>query len=76
MKIAKGQRMLPQSRTQGETEYLIFPKLEKTKVVEHLFSTRLGGVSKEHLSSMNLSFTRGDREEYVRENYRRIRWDR
>ena len=72
MKIAKGQRMLPQSRTQGETEYLIFPKLEKTKVVEHLFSTRLGGVSKEHLSSMNLSFTRGDREEYVRENYRRI----
>ena len=24
------------------------------------FSTRIGGVSKEHLSSMNLSFSRGD----------------
>ncbi len=64
--------MLPQSRKKGEVEYLVFPGLEQTGVVEHLFSTRLGGVSKEHLSSMNLSFARGDREEYVRENYRRI----
>ena len=31
----------------------------------HGFSTRLGGVSKEHLASMNLSFTRGDLEENV-----------
>ena len=36
------------------------------------FSTRLGGVSKNYLSSMNLSFQRGDEEENVRENYRRM----
>lgn len=36
------------------------------------FSTRFGGVSEGHLSSMNLSFSRGDREECVRENFRRI----
>ena len=59
-------------KKQGETEYLVFPGLEATEAVTHLFSTRLGGVSKGHLSSMNLSFTRGDEEEYVRENYRRI----
>ena len=36
------------------------------------FSTRLGGVSEDHLYSMNLSFSRGDKEENVRENFRRI----
>lgn len=65
-------RMLPVSRKQQEVEYLIYPGLEETGVVDHLFSTRLGGVSREHLASMNLSFSRGDQEKYVRENYRRI----
>lgn len=64
--------VLPKPQRQGEVEYLIFPQLEETGIVSHLFSTRLGGVSKGYLSSMNLSFTRGDKEEYVRENYRRI----
>lgn len=36
----------------------------------HGFSTRLGGVSKEHLSSMNLSFSRGDDPENVTMNHR------
>lgn len=36
------------------------------------FSTRLGGVSEGVCASMNLSFSRGDKEEAVRENYRRI----
>ena len=36
------------------------------------FSTRLGGVSEGYLSSMNLSFSRGDKEENVRENFCRI----
>ncbi|MDD6401515.1 MAG: peptidoglycan editing factor PgeF [Lachnospiraceae bacterium] len=36
------------------------------------FSTRLGGVSKEHLSSMNLSFSRGDDKENVIENHKRF----
>lgn len=53
-------------------EYLTFPLLERTGIVEHLFTTRLGGVSRGEFSAMNLSFTRGDREENVRANYRRI----
>lgn len=64
--------MLPKPQVQEGVEYLIFPQLEATGVVNHLFSTRSGGVSEGHLSSMNLSFSRGDKEEYVRENYRRI----
>lgn len=55
-----------------ELEYLTYPSLEKTGIVRHLITTRLGGVSKGEFSSMSLSFTRGDREEDVRENYRRI----
>lgn len=38
----------------------------------HAFSTRLGGVSAGHLSSLNLSVRRGDSEENVRENWRRL----
>lgn len=53
-------------------EYLTFPSLEDSGLVEHLITTRLGGVSTGELSTMNLSFTRGDREENVLENYRRI----
>ncbi|MBE5883292.1 MAG: peptidoglycan editing factor PgeF [Lachnospiraceae bacterium] len=56
----------------GEIEYLTFPLLEETGCVEHLFSTRLGGVSKGEFASMNLSFQRGDAPECVLENYRRI----
>ena len=52
--------------------YLSFPKLEQTGKVIHGFSTRLGGVSEKHLTSMNLSFSRGDKEENVRENFERI----
>lgn len=38
----------------------------------HAFTTRLGGVSSGALSSLNLGTARGDREENVKENYRRI----
>ena len=55
-----------------ELEYLSFPSLDETGIVRHLITTRLGGVSKGEFASMNLSFTRGDREEDIRENYRRI----
>ena len=61
-----------QQRQQGELEYLVFPKLEETGVVEHLFTTRTGGVSSGIYSTMNLSFSRGDDPECVRKNYRRI----
>lgn len=56
----------------GKLEFLTFPSLEETGIVKHLFTTRLGGVSEGEFSSMNLSFTRGDRVSHVDENYRRI----
>lgn len=59
-------------RINKEVPYLFFQKIEDTNKVIHGFSTRLGGVSKEHLKTMNLSFTRGDEEEFVIENYKRI----
>ena len=55
-----------------ELEYLTFPMLEELGIVKHMISTRLGGVSEGNLSTMNLSFTRGDKPENVLENYRRI----
>ena len=55
----------------GEVPYLEYPMLAETGVVKHGFSTRLGGVSEGCYASMNLSFTRGDKEECVRENFRR-----
>lgn len=51
---------------------LTFPILEETGLVKHLFSTRMGGVSEGIYSTMNLSYTRGDKKEAVDENYRRI----
>lgn len=53
-------------------EYLTFPAFSEIGTVKHLFSTRIGGVSEGIFASMNLSFTRGDNEEAVLENYRRI----
>lgn len=55
-----------------EVEYLTFPMLDEIACVKHLFSTRFGGVSEGIFSTMNLSFTRGDKEQAVRENFRRI----
>jgi YfiH family protein len=62
----------PQIRKQGEVVWLSFPSLERTGIVAQGFSTRLGGASRGIFASMNLSFTRGDEEEAVRENFRRI----
>lgn len=55
-----------------DTPYLEYPLFKNTGIVRHGFSTRLGGVSEGCYSSLNLSFTRGDDEEAVRENFRRI----
>lgn len=49
-----------------------YPVLEQTGIVTHGFTTRLGGVSEGIFSTLNLSFTRGDRRESVEENYRRL----
>lgn len=52
--------------------YFVFPNLEDTGLVRHGFSTRMGGVSEGYLAEMNLSFTRGDKPENVKENFRRM----
>lgn len=53
-------------------EYLSFPKLAEIECIEHLFTTRVGGVSVGDCSTLNFSFTRGDNPESVLENYRRV----
>ena len=58
-------------REKNGVTYLTFPLLERAGLI-HGFTTRLGGVSTGDCASMNLGFTRGDREEDVRENYKRI----
>lgn len=59
-------------REEDGVPYFVFRNLEDTKLVRHGFSTRMGGVSQKHLSELNLSFTRGDDPENVKENFRRI----
>lgn len=56
----------------GEMVYLTYPLLEETGMVNHLFTTRMGGVSEGIYRSMNLSYTRGDSREAVDENFRRV----
>lgn len=50
---------------------LEFPSLAELDYIRHGFTTRAGGVSRGIYATLNLSFTRGDREENVRENFRR-----
>ncbi|HEX3037766.1 MAG TPA: peptidoglycan editing factor PgeF [Oscillospiraceae bacterium] len=52
--------------------FLTFSSFEQYPFIRHAFSTRLGGVSQNEFSSMNLSFHRGDSDEHVLENYRRF----
>lgn len=59
-------------RSHEGLQYLVFPRLEELEIVDHMFSTRLGGVSKGCFSECNLSYTRGDVKEDVDENYRRV----
>lgn len=67
----EGMTHLNEMTNHGVT-WLSFPALEATGQVQHAFSTRMGGVSEGPYATMNLSFTRGDNPEHVRENYRRM----
>lgn len=55
-----------------QTPYITFPAFESFDRLVCGFSTRLGGVSRGCFASMNLGFARGDSEENVMENYRRL----
>ncbi len=53
----------------GDIVYLTFPKLLKTGIVRHIFSTKLGGVSPQPYGPMNMGFYTGDKKENVFKNY-------
>ena len=73
MKISyKNEEHIFDIKERNGVPYLSFPILEKTGLVRHGFSTRLGGVSKGVWASMNISTTRGDHPQAVEENKRRI----
>lgn len=55
----------------GNIIYYTFESFDKTGMVRHCFSTRIGGVSQGCFESMNLSF-RDDKRENVLENYQLI----
>lgn len=52
--------------------YYSFPSMDALPFIRHGFSTRIGGVSDGIYASMNLGYNRGDAEENVTENYRRM----
>ena len=70
--IRKGTTPILNFTESAGVPYLQFPALEKTGLVRHGFSTRLGGVSEGCFSTMNFAFTKGDNQEHVLENYRRM----
>ena len=56
----------------GDVLYLSFRSFDRTGQVLNAFSTRRGGISEGPFASMNLSYTQGDLDENVTENYRRM----
>lgn len=70
--IYKNNEHILEEKEENGVPFLSYPMLEKTGVVNHGFSTRLGGVSKGPCATMNISTTRGDDPQAVAENCRRI----
>ena len=68
----KNSEKILEERVENGVPYLVYPMLEKTGVVKHGFTTRLGGVSKGYCSTMNISTTRGDDPEAVEDNKQRL----
>lgn len=58
--------------TKEPVTYLVFNRWETDEQLIHCFTTRLGGVSEDYLSSLNLGFNRGDQKQNVIENYQRV----
>ena len=56
----KNDEKILEERVVNGVPLLVYPLLEKTGVVKHGFTTRLGGVSTGYCASMNISTTRGD----------------
>lgn len=59
-------------RSFGDLVYYTIPSFEKSGMVKHGFSSRLGGVSTGEYFSLNLGFKRNDSPEKVKENFIRF----
>ena len=70
--VVKEYTQLDKNKNPYQLPLLHYPILDQTGIVEHCFTTRLGGISEGVCSSLNLSFSRGDEPEAVMENYRRV----
>lgn len=70
--IRKGNMQVLRENWKNGVLYFTIPVFEAHSSVMHGFSSRIGGVSEGDCASMNLSFSRGDKEEHVYENYKRI----
>lgn len=70
--IYKDDQNILEEKVVNGVPLLTYPLLERTNVVKHGFSTRLGGVSSGDCATMNISTTRGDAPEAVEENKRRL----
>lgn len=64
----KNQEQIFVEKERNGVPYLAYPLFEQTGIVNHGFSTRLGGVSSGCFTSMNISTTRGDNPEHVARN--------
>ena len=70
--VRAGQTPVLRENKKNGVLYFTFPQLEAQTDFVHAFSSRIGGVSEGEFASMNLSFSRGDVPERVKENYRRF----
>ena len=52
--------------------YYTFSHIEATGLVDHCFTTRIGGVSTGHFSCLNMGLHREDKPENVRQNYEKV----
>lgn len=57
---------------EGKVPYITFKAFEQDADIVHAFSTRIGGISTNQYSSMNLSYTVGDDEKNVLENFEKF----
>ena len=70
--VVKEHKVLDVNGNSQVLPLLHYPLLNELDIVEHCFTTRLGGVSGGVCASLNLSFSRGDDPKAVMENYRRV----
>jgi len=58
--------------TKNDVVYLVFDSFEKYDFIQHGFSTKKGGISEGHFSSMNLRLTSTDNPKKVEKNFKKF----